>query len=104
MAGRRPRRRSGTTNTITDLAESTVPTSRISVLKHDIPYLKDKGCVGITIETLSNWHIYGPQIYLALKLAYTPDASTDALMDDYFMKFFGPKSGPLMKEYWMGID
>jgi hypothetical protein len=87
-----------------DLAESTVPLSRISVLKHDIPYLKSKGCIGLTIETLSNWHIYGPQIYLALRLAYAPNANTDAIMDDYFMKFFGPKAGPFMKEYWMGID
>ncbi len=87
-----------------DLAESTVPLSRISVLKHDIPYLKSKGCIGLTIEVLSNWHIYGPQIYLAQRLAYSPDANTDAVMDDYFLKFYGPKAGPLMKDYWMGID
>ncbi|HEY3321486.1 MAG TPA: DUF4838 domain-containing protein [Planctomycetota bacterium] len=87
-----------------DLAESTVPFSRLSVLKHDVPYLKSKGCVGLTIEMLSNWHIYGPQMYLALRLAYAPDASADAIMDDYFSKFFGPKAGPFMKEYWMGID
>ena len=87
-----------------DLAEATVPTSRLSILKHDIPYLKNKGCVALTIETLSNWHIYGPQIYLAVRLAYTPGANVDAIMDDYFMKFFGPNAGPIMKEYWMGID
>ncbi|HLX62173.1 MAG TPA: DUF4838 domain-containing protein [Planctomycetota bacterium] len=87
-----------------DLAEATVPFSRISVLKHDIPYLKSKGCIGLTMEMLSNWHIYGPQMYLALRLAYAPNANTDAIMDDYFSKFFGPKAGPFMKEYWMGID
>ncbi len=87
-----------------DLADATLPFSRISVLKHDIPYLKSKGCVGLTIETLSNWHIYGPQMWLALRLAYNPGANADALMDDYFAQFFGPKAGPLMKEYWMGID
>lgn len=87
-----------------DLAEATVPLSRISTLKFDIPYLKSKGCVGLTIETLSNWHIYGPQIYLATRLSYSPNAKTDEIMDDYFLKFFGAKAGPLMKEYWMGID
>ena len=25
-------------------------------------------------------------------------------MEDYWQKFYGPKAGPIMKQYWMGID
>ena len=43
-----------------NLAECCVPFSKISTWTHDIPYLKKLGCVGINLETLTNWQIYGP--------------------------------------------
>jgi len=87
-----------------NLAECCVPFSKISTWKHDIPYLKERGCIGINLETLTNWQIYGPHIYLSIRLAYDPSADADAIMDDFFLKFYGPAAGPMMKEYWMAID
>ena len=87
-----------------NLAECTVPYSKLAIWKHDIPYLKRKGCIGINLETLHSWHIYGPHIYQSIRLAYDPAADPDALMDDYFARFFGPKAGPPMKAYWQAID
>lgn len=87
-----------------NLAECCVPFSMISVWKHDVPYLKRKGCIGLNLETLANWQIYGPHVYLSIRLAYDPDADADAIMDDYYLRFYGPKAGPLMKEYWTAID
>ena len=87
-----------------NLAENTVPFSMISVWKHDIPYFKEKGCEGMTFETWAGWEICGPHVYLSMRLAYNPKADADKIMDDYFMKFFGSKAGPFMKEYWMAID
>lgn len=87
-----------------NLAECTVPFSLLSVWKHDIPYLKAKGCIGMNLETLPMWELYGPHIYLSIRLSYDPKADADALMDDYFARFYGPKAGPLMKEYWLGLD
>jgi len=87
-----------------NLAECLVPFAKLSVWKHDIPYLKKKGCVGINLESLENWEIYGPHLYQSIRLAYDPAADSDALMDDYFSKFYGPQAGPLMKTYWLSID
>jgi hypothetical protein len=87
-----------------NLAECLVPFSKLSVWKHDIPYLKKKGCIGINLESLVNWEIYGPHLYQSIRLAYAPDADGDAMMDDYFLKFYGPRAGPLMKQYWLSID
>jgi len=87
-----------------NLAECLVPFSKLSVWKHDIPYLAKKGCIGINLESLANWEIYGPHLYQSVRLAYYPDADSDALMDDYFVKFYGSKAGPFMKEYWLSID
>jgi len=87
-----------------NLAEVCVPYSKISIWKHDIPYLKQKGCIGINLETLTNWQIYAPHIYLSIRLAYDPAADAEKIMDDFYARFYGPKAGPLMKEYWTGID
>ncbi|MEK7993963.1 MAG: DUF4838 domain-containing protein, partial [Planctomycetota bacterium] len=87
-----------------NLAECLVPFSKLSVWKHDIPYLKKKGCIGINLESLVNWEIYGPHLYQSIRLAYDPNADSDAMMEDYFAKFYGPSAGPLIKQYWLSID
>jgi hypothetical protein len=87
-----------------NLAECLVPFSMMSVWRHDIPYLKEHGVIGINLETLASWQIYGPHLYLSLRLAYDPAANADALFDDYASKFYGPAAGPLMKRYWLDID
>jgi hypothetical protein len=87
-----------------NLAECLVPFSKLSVWAHDIPYLKAKGCLAINLESLANWEIYGPHIYQSIRLAYDPGADADALMEDYFLKFYGPQAGPFLKRYWLSID
>jgi hypothetical protein len=91
-------------NYMYNLADGTLPFFKFTACKKEFPYLVSKGLSYMTIEMLSNWHIYGPQIYLSLRLAYDPAANADAIMEDYWQKFYGPKAGPFMKEYWMGID
>ena len=90
-------------NYMYNLADGTLPFFKFTACKKDFPYLKDRGLSAMTMEVLSNWHIYGPHIYLGVRLAYAPKADADAIMDDYWAKFFGP-AGPHMKAYWMGID
>lgn len=87
-----------------NLAECCLPFSKLSVWKHDIPYLAERGCEGFNLETLANWQIYGPHIYLSIRLAYDPQADADAIMDDYYSKFYGPGAGPHLKNYWTEID
>ncbi|MCU0916028.1 MAG: DUF4838 domain-containing protein [Planctomycetes bacterium] len=87
-----------------NLAECLVPFSKLSIWAHDIPYLKSKGCLAINLESLANWEIYGPHMYQSIRLAYDPGADAKALMEDYFLKFYGPRAGALLKEYWLSID
>ena len=96
--------RLGYYNYMYNLADGTLPMFKFSACQKEFPYLADKGLNYMTIEVLSNWHIYGPQIYLSLRLAYDPRADAAAIMDDYWPKFYGPKAAPHMKAYWMGID
>ncbi len=87
-----------------NLAECLVPFSKLSVWAHDIPYLKAEGCIAINLESLANWEIYGPHMYQSIRLAYDPGADADAMMEDYFTKFYGPQAGPLLKQYWLSLD
>ena len=87
-----------------NLAECCVPFSLVDTWSHDIPYLADKGCIAINNESLGGWNIYGPFLYLSARLAYEPKADPKKVMDDYYMSFYGPKAGPMMKEYWEAID
>lgn len=97
-------RRIGYYNYMYNLADGTLPFFKFSACQKEFPYLADKGLTYMTIEVLSNWHIYGPQIYLSLRLAYDPHADAAAIMEDYWVKFYGPKAAPHMKAYWMGLD
>ncbi len=96
--------RLGYYNYMYNLADGTLPMFKFSACRKEFPYLADKGLSYMTIEVLSNWHIYGPQIYLSLRLAYDPRADAAAIMEDYWVKFYGPKAAPHMKAYWMGLD
>lgn len=97
-------KRIGYYNYMYNLADATLPTFKFTACKTEIPWLADRGLSHMTMEVLTNWHIYGPQMHLGLKLAYDPGADAAAILEDYCLKFYGPKAGPLMKEYWMGID
>lgn len=101
---RREAHRLGYYNYMYNLADGTLPFFKFTACKKEFPYLASQGMEAMTLEVLSNWHIYGPHIYLGVRLAYTPDADAEAIMEDYWRKFYGPKAAPFMKAYWMGLD
>ncbi|MBN9117611.1 MAG: DUF4838 domain-containing protein [Planctomycetes bacterium] len=95
--------RLGYYNYMYNLADATLPMFKYTPCKIEFPYLAKKGLDFMTIEVLSNWYIYGPQIYLSLRMAYDPTLDTAKLMEDYYAKFYGP-AAKSMKEYWETID
>ena len=86
-----------------NLAEVTVPISKITYMKDNIPFLKRTGCRGINLESMSAWNLYGPHTYLASRLMWKADADADAILDDYYARLFG-KAAPHAKAYWERID
>ena len=86
-----------------NLAECTVPFSKISVWKDDLPYMKKRGCAGLNIESLVFWHLNGVNTYLAARMAWDADLDVQKVMDDFYEKF-GGKAGPYIKAYWERID
>jgi hypothetical protein len=85
------------------VAELTVPFSKVNVWRQDIPYLKKRGCVGLNIECLATWHIYGPHTWLVSRMMWKTDLDVDATMNDFYLRFCG-KAAPHVKAYWERID
>jgi hypothetical protein len=73
------------------------------VWREDIPALKKKGCLGLNIECLALWHLYGVNTYLVARLAWNADADVDAILDDFYARFCGP-AAKHVKAYWERID
>jgi len=86
-----------------EVAELCVPFSKVTTFREDIPFLKKQGCLGLNIECLALWHIYGPHTYLVARLAWDADADVDAIMDDFYTRFCGAAAA-YVKAYWERID
>lgn len=86
-----------------NLAEVMTPFSKISTWSHDLPYLYRRGFIGANFESLDDWEIYGPHLYLSIRLAYDPRLDPWEIMADYWDKSYGP-AAEVMEKYWMDID
>jgi len=86
-----------------NLAEVAVPISKIAYVKDNLPFLKKTGCLGLNMEAMAAWNLYGPHTYLATRLMWNADADADAILDDYYTKLCG-KAAPHVKAYWERID
>lgn len=95
--------RLGYYNYMYNLADATMPMFKYTPCKTEFPYLARKGLSYMTIEVLSNWYLYGPQIYLSLRMAYDPMLDAAKTMADYYAKFYGPAAKD-MEAYWLTID
>ncbi|MEI7437854.1 MAG: DUF4838 domain-containing protein, partial [bacterium] len=86
-----------------NLAEVMTPFSKISTWSHDLPYLFRRGFIGVNVESIDDWEIYGPHLYLSMRLAYDPRLDPWEIMADYWDKSYGP-AAEIMEKYWMEID
>ena len=86
-----------------NLAEILTPYSKLTTWAHDIPYLYKKGCVGFNFESIDDWELYAPHLYLSMRLAYNPEQDPWAIMADYWVKSYGVAAKP-MQDYWLEVD
>jgi len=68
-------------------------------IRADLPYLRRLGVHALDSETQQHWCNQGINFYLAAKLLWDTDRDTDALLSDYYRRFYGPAEKP-MRRYW----
>lgn len=80
-----------------NLADPGFPFPLVSRLCKEIPLGRRLGIKGWRVETICHWASETPGLYLAAKLMWNPDADIDALLQDFYTRFFGPAAGPMQR-------
>ncbi|MGC9318872.1 MAG: DUF4838 domain-containing protein [Armatimonadota bacterium] len=86
-----------------NLAGPNLPLNYVSRWAYEIPYCKRAGITGFRVETQMSWANYGPLGYVMARLMWNADLDVQALLEDYYEKFYGPAAVP-MQQYWTRID
>jgi hypothetical protein len=81
-----------------------LPWPLVHTMRSDIAYYRDKGVEGFYTQLSGDtWHRLGLNYYVAAKLCWNADLDVNALLEDYFGKFYGPAAVP-MKTYFMTME
>ena len=90
--------------TIGGISRANLPWPLVHTLRRDIPYYHKRGVEGFYTQfSAQRWHQLGLNYYLAAKLCWNADLNVDALLEDYFAKFYGPAAAP-MRDYFMAME
>ncbi len=68
-------------------------------IRRDIPFLHSLGVESFTSETQQNWANQGINFYVAARLVADPKTDVDALLTEYYSRFYGAAAAP-MRRYW----
>ncbi|MBK5255503.1 MAG: DUF4838 domain-containing protein [Vicinamibacteria bacterium] len=73
-------------------------------IRRDIPLFKKLGIERFTSETQQNWANQGINFYVAAKLADNPAIDVDALLAEYFARFYGKARDPMRRYFDLWED
>ncbi|MEO5761109.1 MAG: DUF4838 domain-containing protein [Vicinamibacteria bacterium] len=68
-------------------------------IRRDIPLFQRTGVDRFISETQQNWANQGINFYVAAKLVDDPSLNVDALLDEYFTRFYGQASVPMRRYF-----
>ncbi|MFC1526745.1 DUF4838 domain-containing protein, partial [Candidatus Latescibacterota bacterium] len=71
------------------------PFSKIHAVRDETPVAHSLGVKGWRVETKPSWASNGLTLYVACRLMWNVDTDVDALLAEFYEKFFGPAGGPM---------
>lgn len=77
-----------------NLADQGLPFSMVDQVRVEVPYFYKKKVMGCRVECMPMWAHHAPALYLATKLFWNAQADSDAILADFFHKFYGPAEQP----------
>lgn len=80
-----------------NLADPGLPFFMFRRLARDIPLGKRLGVAGWRVESPPDWAASVPSRYIACKLMWDATADVEALLQDFYEKFFGPAAKPMRR-------
>lgn len=86
------------------LVSGLTPLPEFTKLKRDFPLMKRWGVMGFWDENRNVWAEAGiASRYLRAQLEWDAEADVDAILEDFFTRWYGPAAAP-MKGFWMALD
>ena len=82
-----------------NFADQGLPFSMINQIRAEYPYYYRQGMVACSVECKAAWGYHAPSLYLAAKIMWNPQLDTEALLEDYFAKLYGPAAQPMRKHF-----
>ncbi len=79
------------------------PFSKIHAIRDETPLAHELGVKGWRVECMPGWATHGPSLYIAARLMWNHAADVDAILAEFYEKFFGPASEPMGK-YLESVD
>ena len=86
-----------------NLADPGFPFSHVHRVRDEIPSAHELGIKGWRVEAFNHWGSETPSLYIAAKLMWNHNTDVDALLNDFYTRFFGPAQKP-MAEYFTMMD
>ena len=79
-----------------------LPNPSHQAFRQDVKHYQKAGILGVDTECRGAMATIFTNLYLRGQLLWNPDADVDALLAEFYEKFYGPAAGP-MAEYWNAI-
>ena len=79
------------------------PFSKIHAVRDETVVAHELGMTGWHVECMPGWATHGPTLYVAARLMWNHAIDVDALLAEFYEKFFGPAAKP-MGAYLEGVD
>lgn len=76
-----------------------IPNPSHMAFRHDVKHYRDAGILGIDTETRGAIATTFLNFHIRSQLMWDPDLDVDALLDEFYPKFYGP-AGDAMAAYW----
>ncbi|MBC8869133.1 MAG: DUF4838 domain-containing protein [Planctomycetes bacterium] len=86
------------------LVSGLTPLPEFTKLRRDFPLMKKWGVIGFLDESRNVWAEAGiASRYLRAQLEWDADVDVDAILDDFFDKWYGPAARPMIA-FYMALD
>lgn len=79
-----------------------LPNPSHHVFRQDVQHYRRAGILGVNTESRGATATTFLNLFFRLQLLWNPDADVDALLAEFYPKFYGPAAAP-MAEYWDAI-
>ncbi len=86
-----------------NLACPGIPFSMVHRLRREIPIAHELDITGFRQEVITKWGSETPSLYVAARLMWDHETDVNALLADFYEKFFGPAAAP-MRDYLEMMD